>query len=178
MCPQTDWCDWGVSVVSGVAGVLFCCDSCRCLFSSWQMHTVSSPAAVRLLFDMCPLYRLAVLTGSVWTKLTVVEGGHVLQTDWQALAKLSSFLFLFGWLFWVAPLVYLVCSWHSCFSCYLLLYYLLFFSKNLLLSNFNPARCFALTFSHHCFILWQMHHSTLKLFYVVLYECVVDLFVN
>lgn len=32
----------------------FCCDSCRCLFSSWQMHTASSPAAVRLQSDMCP----------------------------------------------------------------------------------------------------------------------------
>lgn len=54
------------------------------------MHTVSSLAAVRLLFDICPLYKLSVLTGSVWIKLNVVEGGHVLQTDWQALAKLST----------------------------------------------------------------------------------------
>lgn len=97
----------------------FCCDSCRCLFSSWQMHTVSFPVAVRLQFDMRPLYQLAVLTGCVWKKLTAVERSHVLLTVWQALAKVSTPIlpFLFDF-FEAAPLISFVLSWHLWFPCY------------------------------------------------------------
>lgn len=99
-----------------------CCDNCRCLFSSWQMHTVSSPAAVRLQFDMCPSYKLAVLN---WWCVNEAHCSGRRPCAADKLTGISKVVNTSVCLFWNAPLICFVWSWHSCFSYYFLCCFLL-----------------------------------------------------